>query len=158
MLSADADQNNRLFMENDLGTVLKMGQMRGIWFIAAFSVMAACSQPPSMITGMSIDSSEFSHLDCEGLVGEQSRVKSELDQSERLQRMYVAGDIASVLVVGVPPTAVTGSNSNDISRYKGELIAIGRSLKLSQCPSAPTEDIQQYTNENLVERIERILQ
>jgi hypothetical protein len=49
-----------------------------------------------MITGSSVDSSEYSHLDCEGLTREQSRVKSDLDQSQRLQRMYVAGDIASV--------------------------------------------------------------
>ena len=133
-------------------------QVHGIWLIGAFALLAACSQPPSMITAMSIDSSEFSHLDCDGLIGEQSRVKSKLDQSERLQRMYVAGDIASVLVVGVPPTAVTGSNNNDISRYKGELIAIGRSLRLRRCPGATKEDPRQYTNENLVERIERVLQ
>lgn len=126
--------------------------------LSTFCVLAACSQPPSMISGLSIDSSEFSHLDCEGLVREQSRVKSELDKSERLQRMYVAGDIASVFVVGVPPTAVTGSNSHDISRYKGELIAIGRSLRLRQCPGAPTEDLRQYTNGSLVERIERVLE
>ena len=135
-----------------------MGQVGGIWLIGAFAVLAACSQPPSMINGLSIDSSEFSHLECEGLLREQGRIKSKLDQSERLQRMYVAGDIASVLVVGVPPTAVTGSNSNDISRYKGELIAIGRSLRLKQCPGAPAEDLGQHTGESLVERIERVLQ
>ena len=135
-----------------------MGSTKVTVLLSTLFVLAACSQPPSMITGMSIDSSEFSHLDCEGLIREQSAVKSKLDQSERLQRMYVAGDIASVLVVGVPPTAITGSNSNDISRYKGELIAIGRSLRLKQCPGAATEDPRQYTNENLVERIERVLQ
>ena len=135
-----------------------MNSVRGMGLTGAFLLLTSCSQPPSMITGLSIDSSEFSRLDCEELVIEQKRVKSELDQSERLQRMYVAGDIASVLVVGVPPTALTGSNSNAISRYKGELIAIGRSLRLQQCPGATTEDPRQYTNENLVERIERVLQ
>lgn len=135
-----------------------MNSVRGMGLTGAFLLLTSCSQPPSMITGLSIDSSEFSRLDCEELVIEQKRVKSELDQSERLQRMYVAGDIASVLVVGVPPTALTGSNSNAISRYKGELIAIGRSLRLQQCPGAPAEDFEQHTGESLVERIERVLQ
>ena len=120
--------------------------------------MAACSQPPSMITGSSVDSSEYSQLDCEGLGEEQNRVKSELDQSQRLQRMYVAGDIASVLLVGVPPTAVTGSNNTAIARYKGELIAIGRSLRLKQCLGAPTEDTGQVTDENVFQRLEGLLQ
>ncbi len=49
--------------------------------LSFLSMVAACSQPPSMITGSSVDSSEYSHLDCEGLGREQRRVKSELDQS-----------------------------------------------------------------------------
>ena len=111
-----------------------------------------------MIVGSSVDSSEYSHLDCEGLLREQSRVQSELDQSERLQRIYVAGDIASVLLVGVPPSAVTGSNNNAIALYKGELIAIGRSSMLKQCPSAPKHDPGQITNESAVQRLKGLLQ
>ena len=111
-----------------------------------------------MITGSSVDSSEYSHLDCEGLSKEQSRVKSELDQSQRLQRMYVAGDIALVLLVGVPPTAVIGSNNTAIARHKGELIAIGRSLRLKQCLGAPKEDPGQITDENALQRLEGLLQ
>ena len=111
-----------------------------------------------MITGSSVDSSEYSRLDCLGLTTEQNRVKSELDQSQRLQRVYVAGDIASVLLVGVPPTAVTGSNNNVIARYKGELIAIGRSLRLKQCIGAPQEDPGQVTHENAFQRLESLLQ
>ena len=135
-----------------------MIEVRGIWLLGAFSMMAACSQPPSMITGSSVDSSEYSHLDCEELGKEQSRVKSELDQSQRLQRMYVAGDIASVLLVGVPPTAVTGSNNTAIALHKGELIAIGRSLRLKQCLGAPKEDPGQITDENALQRLEGLLQ
>ena len=135
-----------------------MIEVRSLWLLAAFFTMAACSQPPSMIPGSSVDSSAYSHLDCEGLSREQSRVKSDLDQSQRLQRMYVAGDIASVLLVGVPPTAVTGSNNTAIARYKGELIAIGRSLRLKQCLGAPTEDTGQVTDENVFQRLEGLLQ
>ena len=135
-----------------------MGYVNRTWLLIFFPMMAACSQPPSMITGLSIDSSEFSNLDCEDLVREQSRVKSELDQSERLQRMYVAGDIASVLLVGVPPTAVTGSNNTAIARHKGELIAIGRSLRLKQCLGAPKEDPGKITDENALQRLEGLLQ
>ena len=135
-----------------------MIEVRSLWLLAAFFTMAACSQPPSMITGSSVDSSEYSHLDCEGLTREQSRVKSDLDQSQRLQRMYVAGDIASVLLVGVPPTAVTGSNNTAIARQKGELIAIGRSLRLKQCPGAPKEDPWKVNDENALQRLEGLLQ
>jgi hypothetical protein len=111
-----------------------------------------------MITGSSVDSSEYNHLDCEGLNIEQIKVKSALDQSQRLQRVYVAGDIASVLLVGVPPTAVTGSNNNAIARYKGELIAIGRSLRLKQCLGAPQEDPGQVTHGSAFQRLESLLQ
>ena len=135
-----------------------MNQTLCKWLLSVFFVMSACSQPPSMITGSSVDSSEYSHLDCEGLGKEQSRVKSELDQSQRLQRMYVAGDIASVLLVGVPPTAVTGSNNTAIARHKGELIAIGRSLRLKQCLGAPKEDPGQIPDESALQRLEGLLQ
>ena len=135
-----------------------MDQINRVLFLWLLSTLAACSQPPSMIAGSSVDSSEYSHLDCEGLLREQSRVQSELDQSERLQRIYVAGDIASVLLVGVPPTAVTGSNNNAIALYKGELIAIGRSSMLKQCPSAPKHDPGQITNESAVQRLKGLLQ
>lgn len=135
-----------------------MGQINRAALVSLLSMVAACSQPPSMITGSSVDSSEYNQLDCEGLVKEQSRVTSELDQSERLQRMYVAGDIASVLLIGVPPTAVTGSNNTAIARHKGELIAIGRSLRLKQCLGAPKEDPGQIPDESALQRLESLLQ
>ena len=137
---------------------VKLGKINRTALLSFLSMVAACSQPPSMITGSSVDSSEYSHLDCEGLGKEQRRVKSELDQSQRLQRMYVAGDIASVLLVGVPPTAVTGSNNTAIARQKGELIAIGRSLRLKQCPGAPKEDPWKVNDENALQRLEGLLQ
>ena len=135
-----------------------MDQINRAVLFGLLSILAACSQPPSMIAGSSVDSSEYSHLDCEGLLREQNRVQSELDQSERLQRIYVAGDVASVLLIGVPPTAVTGSNNNAIARYKGELIAIGRSSMLKQCPNAPKHDPGQIINESAVQTLKSLLQ
>lgn len=82
---------------------------------------------------MSVASSEYSNLSCKQLTSEYTTVSAKLVEVEKKQRDKVAADAVVVFLVLIPPSSMTGDFEAEVSRYKGEKIAIERALERSNC-------------------------
>ena len=101
--------------------------------ILAGALLVACAKPPSKIPAVAVASAEYSDLSCSALMREYSDVSNKLTEAERKQRNKVAGDSAGVFFILIPPSAMTGDFEADVGRYKGEKIAIERSMDKKNC-------------------------
>ena len=100
--------------------------------IVAMTV-SACAQTPSSIAPMAVASAEYDNLSCSQLTAEYTSAVAQLSEAEENQRGSVAGDAIGVFLVLIPPSAIAGDYAADVARYKGEKIALERSLDRKSC-------------------------
>lgn len=101
--------------------------------VASTITLAGCAKPPSKIAPAVVSSSEYSNLSCSKLVNMLSAASTKLEQAETSQRGKVAGDAATVFLVLIPLSAMTGDYEADVARYKGEKQALERTLANKTC-------------------------
>jgi len=110
-----------------------MNSVTKLTALSAMLAVAACSSPPSKIAATAVPSSEYSDLSCSKMIRELSTVSGKLEEAERQQRNKVATDAATVFLVLVPVSSMTGDYEADVARYKGEKLAIERAMSKKSC-------------------------
>jgi len=110
-----------------------MTHLKTLTALACILAAAACSSPPSKIAATAVASSEYADLSCSGMVRELGVVSGKLEEAERQQRNKVATDAATVFLVLVPVSSMTGDYEADVARYKGEKIALERAMSKKSC-------------------------
>ena len=104
--------------------------------ILTFSIVAmiaGCAKPPSRIAATAVSSSEYADLTCSQMVAELSDVSEKLDDVSRRQRNKVATDAATVFLVLIPVTSMSGDNEAEVAKYKGEKDALQRAMSKRDC-------------------------
>ena len=104
----------------------------------------SCATKPESIAPAYVSHMGYSQYDCEQLAGEQARLVTALSTSSDAQRKARTNDTVGVILLGLPVSSLSGSNqASNISRLKGELEAIQKSMVLKNCDQevVPVEDI-----------------
>ena len=97
-------------------------------------VLAGCAKSPSAIPPVAVASSEYSGRSCNVLNKDYRSVLDKLSAAEKKQRQAQTGDAIGVFLILVPISSLTGGEAEaDIGRYKGEKIAIERSMEKRGC-------------------------
>ncbi len=107
--------------------------MKFAYALGAALVLAACAKSPSSIPPASVDSDEYSHLDCSELNTELVRTSDKLAQAIKDQNSAQTGDAITVFLFLVPVSALAGDSEAEVAQYKGEKLAIERSLDKNEC-------------------------
>ena len=115
------------------------GHTRTHWLVtslaatAALATLAGCAKSPSSIAPASVSSNEYDHLTCKELQREQREVDLKLADATTRQNNAQTADAVGVFLVLIPVSALTGDAEGDVARYKGEKIAIERSITRRDC-------------------------
>ena len=95
--------------------------------------LGACAKSPSSIAPMSVSSNEYAGLSCSNLNAERTSVEAKLADAVKRQNDAQAADAVGVFLVLIPISALTGDAEAEVAQYKGEKIAIERSLEKRGC-------------------------
>ena len=98
-----------------------------LFIIAVF--LSSCAKSPSSIPPAAVASSEYDHLDCQGLSSELALANSRLEAASDKQNSAQAADAFSVFLVLVPVSALAGDSEADVARYTGETQALERAIE-----------------------------
>ncbi|GHD45612.1 hypothetical protein GCM10017083_13770 [Thalassobaculum fulvum] len=109
------------------------GVMTALVATAALATLAGCAKSPSSIAPASVSSNEYDHLTCKELQREQREVDLKLADATSRQNSAQTADAVGVFLVLIPVSALTGDAEGDVARYKGEKIAIERSITRRDC-------------------------
>jgi hypothetical protein len=101
--------------------------------ICSATFLVACAKPPSKIPAIAVASAEYSDMSCTALMREYTDVSNKLNENERKQRNRVAGDAAGVWFILIPPSTMSGDFAAEVGRYKGEKIAVERTIDKKNC-------------------------
>ena len=107
--------------------------MKKIYLLACLLAATACAKAPSSIPAISVASSEYSNLSCKQMAQELASVSAKLTEVEGLQRNKVAVDAATVFLVLIPVSAMSGDYAAEIGRYKGEKLGLERAQSNKSC-------------------------
>jgi hypothetical protein len=101
------------------------------FFITATLVLflTSCANSPSSIAPASVASAEYDHLSCDQLAAKLSSVSASLEDAIEKQNSAQAADAFTVFLILIPVSALAGDNEAEVARYKGEKLALQRSIE-----------------------------
>lgn len=107
--------------------------LKGAAVAISMTMLVACAKSPSSIAPASISSSEYDHLSCEKLGVELAQADSRLTEASGRQNNAQAMDAVGVFLVLIPVSALAGDAEGEVAQYKGEKLAIQRSIEKRDC-------------------------
>lgn len=88
-------------------------------------LLSACAAAPESIAPSYVSPTTYSSWSCKDLREEQQRVDSALVTTSQQQSQARAGDIAGVILIGIPTSTYSGTNvASEVARLKGTKDAI----------------------------------
>ena len=104
--------------------------------LTALSIAGACAKSPSSIAPIAVASAEYEPLNCTDARIELSRVEAKLADANRRQNNAQTGDAIGVFLFLIPFSALAGDAESDVAQYKGEKIALERTIERKKCGSS----------------------
>lgn len=95
--------------------------------------VAACAKSPSSIAALPISSAEYSHMNCSTLAFQHIAANERLKAASDRQNSAQALDAVGVFLVLIPPSALVGDAEGEVAQYKGEKLAIERTMASKGC-------------------------
>jgi hypothetical protein len=95
-------------------------------------VLASCAAAPESIAPSYVSPATYTSWSCKSLAEEYQRVDAALSTTSQQQRQARSGDIAGVILIGVPTSTYSGTNvASEVARLKGtrEAIHLARGQK-----------------------------
>ena len=91
---------------------------------ATLGILVGCADRPSKISASFISHEKYMDLSCSELTNKMSNARAELAKFTDMQNTKANTDAATVFLVLVPLTSMTGDHAGDVARWKGEVEAI----------------------------------
>jgi hypothetical protein len=108
--------------------------------VAFAAVVSACAKSPESIAPAYVSELTYQHLTCDQMGQEMLRLTQALATASTAQEQARSGDIAGVILLGLPVSTLSGANiAPEIARLKGEQEAIQRAALTRNCtlPTIP---------------------
>ncbi len=96
--------------------------------------LAACAKQPEKIVAADIGPNPYTKLSCQQLAAERLNLEQALEKLSASQKNVASGDVFSVLLIGVPASAVSGNDKEtQIAIAKGRLNAVEQVQVAKSC-------------------------
>lgn len=96
---------------------------------------AGCATRPESIRASHVSFEKFSHLDCTQLATRMGDTRADLEKFSKLQDGKANMDAATVFLVLIPASKLSGDHEGDVARLKGEVEAIETAQVKAKCKS-----------------------
>jgi hypothetical protein len=106
-----------------------------ITLLAGVVLLAGCATRPESIRASHVSFEKFTHLDCSQLATKMGDTRAELDKYSKLQDSKANMDAATVFLVLIPASKLSGDHEGDVARLKGEVEAIETAQVKGKCKS-----------------------
>ena len=100
---------------------------------AAVGFLGGCADRPSKISASYVSHEKYMDLSCSELTSKMSNARAELAKFSDMQNTKANTDAATVFLVLVPVTSMTGDHAGDVARWKGEVEAIDTAQQKLKC-------------------------
>ena len=99
----------------------------------AVGFLGGCADRPSKISASYVSHEKYMDLSCSELTSKMSNARAELAKYSDMQNTKANTDAATVFLVLVPVTSMTGDHAGDVARWKGEVEAIDTAQQKLKC-------------------------
>ncbi|MEQ8818076.1 MAG: hypothetical protein RLO51_08430 [Thalassobaculum sp.] len=124
----------RVFVARKRDVVARVGNAaRWLGLAGVALTLAACAKSPSSIAPASVASSEYEHLGCHELNRVRTETEFKLADASSRQNDAQTADAIGVFLVLIPVSALTGDAEGEVAQYKGEKLAIERTISRKKC-------------------------
>lgn len=108
--------------------------MRNLTMAIALCALTACAPAPKNVKPLPVAAGTFSGLSCPSLVAQRNILNERVAGLTKAQRSTRNGDIAGVLLLGLPLGRMSGGNvADELGKAKGELIAVNQEMAAKGC-------------------------
>ncbi len=96
--------------------------------------LAGCAKKPEAIAPAYVSHMQYQAFTCSQLASEAARLDAALAQVSEAQRNARSGDVAGVILLGLPVSSMSGGNVADqVAAVKGQQVAVQQSMNLKNC-------------------------
>lgn len=95
--------------------------------------LTGCADRPSQISASYVSHEKYMDLSCTELASKMSVARAELTKFSDMQNSKANSDAATVFLILVPVTSMTGDYASDVARWKGEVEAIDTAKQKLKC-------------------------
>ena len=97
-------------------------------------VLGSCAKAPEAIMASYISDVPYRSWACQDLGEETIRLNQALATASTQQSNARSGDVASVILLGIPASSFSGGNiAPEVARLKGETEAVNRAMRMNSC-------------------------
>lgn len=108
--------------------------MRNVIIAIALCGLLGCSPAPRNVKPLPVAAGSFSGLSCPALLARRGHVDQRVADLSKSQRSSRNGDIAGVLLLGLPLGRMAGGNvADELGKAKGEQIAVNEEIAAKGC-------------------------
>jgi hypothetical protein len=101
--------------------------------LAISAVASGCATRPESISASFVSHEKYMGRDCTSLALDMSNARSELAKFSSMQDSKANVDAATVFLVLIPASKLSGDHAGDVAKYKGEVEAIETALIKTNC-------------------------
>jgi hypothetical protein len=101
--------------------------------LACVSVIAGCATRPESISASFVSHEKYSGKDCTALALDLSNARDELQKYSKMQDTKANVDAATVFLVLIPASKLSGDHAGDVAKWKGEVEAVDTALIKAGC-------------------------
>jgi hypothetical protein len=109
--------------------------MKTLVFIASLAVLisSGCATRPESISASFVSHEKYMGQDCTQLALQMSEARSQLTKFSSLQDSKANVDAATVFLVLIPASKLSGDHAGDVAKFKGEVEAVETALIKTGC-------------------------
>lgn len=97
-------------------------------------LLGGCAKKPEAIAAAYVSHMQYQAYTCPQLAAEASRLDAALAQVSEAQRNARSGDVAGVILLGLPVSSMSGGNVADqVASVKGQQVAVQQAMNLRNC-------------------------
>lgn len=103
--------------------------------LALALALSACATRPESISASYVSHEKYAGLSCERLNARMSDARSNLEKFSQMQDTKANVDAATVFLVLIPLSKLSGDSAADVAKWKGEVEAIETAQVRAGCKS-----------------------
>jgi hypothetical protein len=101
--------------------------------IGCVVALVGCASRPESISASYVSHEKYSNRDCTTLTIDLSNARSELAKFSSMQDSKANMDAATVFLVLIPASKLSGDHAGDVAKWKGEVEAVETALIKANC-------------------------
>jgi hypothetical protein len=126
-------KNNQTVFDLRIQQLERNDMKKILTLLACVSVIAGCATRPESISASYVSHEKYSGRDCGALALDLSNARDELQKYSKMQDTKANVDAATVFLVLIPASKLSGDHAGDVAKWKGEVEAVDTALVKAGC-------------------------